>query len=92
MGNSIRIRVDEPTRKRLAQLVKQLGWSPSEVVREGLRVLAACRLGMEWDRIIGLGKFASGIPTSAPRRNTSGISEGEIPTLRVLLCALWLLD
>jgi hypothetical protein len=35
--------------------------SPSQVVREGLRMLAACRLGKTHPRIVGLGKFDSGI-------------------------------
>ncbi len=61
MRSSIQARLDEPSQKRLARLVNQLGWSPSEVVREGLRLLAVCRLGNRSRAIIGLGKFESGI-------------------------------
>jgi hypothetical protein len=62
MANTIQARLDEASRKRLEQLVKRLGWSPSKVVREGLRLLAACQPGNRPRKIIGLGKFASGIP------------------------------
>jgi len=62
MPSTIQARLDESTQKMLAQLVKRLGWSPSKVVREGLRLLAACHLGNGHRKIIGQGKFASGIP------------------------------
>jgi hypothetical protein len=62
MRSSIQARLDQPSQKRLAQLMKQLGWSPSKVVREGLRLLAACHLRNGSRKIIGQGKFASGIP------------------------------
>lgn len=62
MSSTIQARLDEPSKKALAKLVKQTGWSPSKVVREGLRVLAACYPGNGPRKIIGLGKFASGIP------------------------------
>jgi hypothetical protein len=62
MRTSIQARLDLPSQKRLAQLEKQLGWSASKVVREGLRLLASCYLGKGSRKIIGLGKFASGIP------------------------------
>jgi hypothetical protein len=61
MRSSIQARLDSPSQKRLALLVKQLGWSPSKVVREGLRLLAACRVGNGSRTIIGQGKFESGI-------------------------------
>jgi hypothetical protein len=61
MRSTIQARLDEESKKTLKQLVSQLGWSPSKVVREGLRLLAACRLGNGRRLIIGLGKFQSGI-------------------------------
>lgn len=57
----IQARLDDSSRKRLSILVRELGWTPSQVVREGLRVLAATRLRKKNQRIIGLGKFRSGI-------------------------------
>ena len=61
MKRTIQARLDEESQRKLAQLVNRLGWSPSEVVREGLRVLAACQPGNGRRRIIGQGKFDSGI-------------------------------
>ena len=40
-------------------LVRELGWTPSQVVREGLRVLEASYLRRKRRGIIGLGKFRS---------------------------------
>lgn len=41
--------------------MRELGWTPSQVVREGLRVLEASRLRRNRPGIIGLGKFESGV-------------------------------
>ena len=60
MGFSVQARLDERSRKRLGALVRELGWSPSEVVREGLRILEASYLRRKRRGIIGLGKFSSG--------------------------------
>jgi len=62
MPSTIQARLDEPSQKALEKLVKRTGWSPSKVVREGLRLLAACYPSKGARKIIGLGKFASGIP------------------------------
>jgi len=62
MRAAIQARLDGRSRKRLATLVHELGWSPSRVVREGLRVLEASQLRKKKRAIIGLGKFASGVP------------------------------
>jgi hypothetical protein len=61
MRAAIQARLDDRSRKRLTLLVRELGWSPSRVVREGLRVLAAAYLRRKKRGIIGLGKFSSGI-------------------------------
>ena len=42
-------------------LVRELGWTPSQVVREGLRVLEASYLRRKKGGVIGLGKFRSGV-------------------------------
>jgi hypothetical protein len=62
MRVAIQARLDDRSRKRLAALVRELGWTPSQVVREGLRVLEVSRLRKKKRAIIGLGKFASGVP------------------------------
>jgi hypothetical protein len=61
MRFAIQARLDDRSRKRLAVLVRELGWSPSQVVREGLRVLEASYLRRKKQGVIGLGKFRSGI-------------------------------
>src|ERR1700687_5285667 len=62
MRFAIQARLDGRSRKRLAVLVRELGWTPSRVVREGLRVLEASYLRRKKPGIIGLGKFKSGVP------------------------------
>jgi len=62
MRTSIQARLDDRSRKRLAVLVRELGWTPSRVVREGLRVLEASYLRRKRRGVIGMGKFRSGVP------------------------------
>jgi hypothetical protein len=61
MPSTIQARLDQPSQKALAKLVKQTGWTPSKVVREGLRLLAATHTTGRKRTIYGQGKFASGI-------------------------------
>jgi hypothetical protein len=61
MGASIQARLDKETEKSLGQLVRRLGWTPSRVVREAVRLMAACYLPKGRRKIIGQGKFASGV-------------------------------
>jgi hypothetical protein len=58
----IQAKLDERSQKRPATLVRELGWSPSQVVCEGIRALETNRLRKKKRAIIGLGKFASGVP------------------------------
>ena len=53
----VQAKLDADTEKTLARLVDQLGVSPSMVVREGIRILAASH--PKTRKIAGLGKFAS---------------------------------
>jgi len=61
MRTAIQARLDDQSQRRLAVLVRELGWSPSQVVREGLRILEANYLRRKRRGIIGLGKFRSGV-------------------------------
>jgi hypothetical protein len=61
MRSAIQARLDDLSRKRLAVLVRELGWTPSRVVREGLRILEASYLRRKKRGIIGIGKFSSGV-------------------------------
>jgi hypothetical protein len=60
MKTTVQARLDATSQRQLQQLVRELGWSPSKVVREGLQLLAACH-GPKRRKIVGLGKFNSGI-------------------------------
>jgi len=62
MRSAIQTRLDGPSRKRLAVLVRELGLTPSQILREGLRVLAASYLRRKKRGVIGLGKFVSRVP------------------------------
>ncbi len=64
MSTTVQARLDLETQKTLDSLVRHLGWTPSEVVREALRLLGNTRLPRRRRKIkiIGLGEFDSGIP------------------------------
>jgi hypothetical protein len=70
MKATVQARLDEESQAALEQLTRQLGWSPSRVVREGLRLMARQRgLGArKRRRIIGLGKFEGGPPDLATNK------------------------
>lgn len=55
-------RLDPDSQKALERLSGRLGWSPSGIVREGIRLLESCYGQRTGQRIVGLGKFSSGIP------------------------------
>ena len=59
MKASVQARLDRSSQVALEELVRRLGWSPSRVVREGLRLLAACYGKPSRKRVVGVGRFAS---------------------------------
>jgi hypothetical protein len=59
MGASVQARLDSKSQKALASLTRQLGWSPSKIIREGVQLLAACHLGRGERKVLGVGKFSS---------------------------------
>ena len=59
MRSVIQARLDGPSKKRLKALARELGWSPSQLVREGLRLVEASHLRKKKRGIIGLGQFGS---------------------------------
>ena len=61
MRSSIQARLDSDSQKALERLAGHLGWSPSKIVREGIRLLESCYGRTAGQRIVGLGKFSSGI-------------------------------
>jgi hypothetical protein len=62
MKANVQARLDRRSRVALKQLVQRLGWSPSQVVRKGVQLLAACYGVPSSKRVIGVGRFASGLP------------------------------
>ena len=60
MATIVQARLNDAEERKLTQLTRELGWSPSKVVREGIKLVAATHPGKSHLRIIGLGKFASG--------------------------------
>jgi len=61
MRSTVQARLDRDTQRALERLVRRTGWSPSRVVREGLRLVAAC-YRPAGGKIAGMGKFSSGRP------------------------------
>ena len=62
MSDIVHARLDEETRRILARLCRQTGLNPSEIIRRGVKALTATTLPGKKRRIVGVGKFASGIP------------------------------
>jgi hypothetical protein len=55
----VQARLDESSQRALALIVRRLHWTPSKVVREGIRLLAASQQDLGRPKIIGVGKFSS---------------------------------
>lgn len=56
----------------LERLMRRLGWSRSKVVREGMRLLDACYGRRRRGKIVGMGRFASGIPDLGSNKERLG--------------------
>lgn len=63
MNKIVHARLDDHTRKIMRRLQRHHGWSDSDIVRNGIRALGDAELPPQQrtKRIVGLGKFASGI-------------------------------
>ncbi|HEY6489261.1 MAG: hypothetical protein WCC26_08145 [Terracidiphilus sp.] len=61
MKATIQARLDEETQAALDRLVRRHGLKPSEVVRQGIRLVAKQAEEIEPIEIIGLGKYDSGL-------------------------------
>ena len=60
MSRVAHIRLDAHTEGVLERLARETGQTPSELVREGLRLVAAANPASGTPEIVGLGAFASG--------------------------------
>jgi len=58
---SVQARLDPEAQRSLARPFRRLGWTPSKVVREGLRLLTATTAAKGQPRVAGMGKFSSGV-------------------------------
>lgn len=70
MKTTVQARLDEESHAALRDLTRRLGWSPSRVVREGLRLMAQ-QHGTDSKKkrkIIGLGEFEGGPPDLATNK------------------------
>jgi len=61
MKTSVQARLDGHSQATLRRLVRHLGWSPSRVVREGLQLLDVYYGKPAGKRIVGIGRFDSGL-------------------------------
>jgi hypothetical protein len=61
MTSIVQARLDDKSKKTLVALSRALGWSRSEVLREGLRILESGYLRRKKRGVIGLGKFRSDV-------------------------------
>jgi hypothetical protein len=63
MNDIVHARLDDHTRKIMRRLQRRHGWSESDIVRNGIRALGDADLptGQRTWRVVGIGKFASGI-------------------------------
>jgi hypothetical protein len=62
MGSSVQARLDAETQEALRGLVRNLGISQSEVIREGIRLMEMRHTKPKHRKIIGVGQFDTGIP------------------------------
>jgi hypothetical protein len=62
MSRVVHVRLDSRTQETLDRLTRQTGRSPSELIREGLRLVAAATPSAGTPEVVGLGAFSSGEP------------------------------
>lgn len=62
MSRVAHVRLDDVGEAILDRLTRETGKSPSEIVREGLRMVAAASPTLGTPKVVGLGGFESGTP------------------------------
>ena len=68
MAHSIHARLDDETETIREALKKAQGWSDSEIVRRGIKLLASVTPTVKKRRLRGVGKYDSGIPDLATNK------------------------
>ena len=62
MSRIIHARLDAETERLLREVERRMGWTDSEVVREGIKLLSGLLVRGRPRRVVGQGKFRSGVP------------------------------
>jgi hypothetical protein len=76
MARIIHARLDGPTEQILVQIEKRLGWSDSQIVREGIKALHSLLPPRGRRKVVGMGRFESGIPDlGSTRKHLEGFGE-----------------
>ncbi len=68
MKTSVQARLDEESGAALNRLVRRHGWSVSRVVREGIRLVEQLHASPPRRKLIGIGKYDSGIADLATNK------------------------
>jgi hypothetical protein len=68
MSRTIHARLDANTDSLRSELQKQLGWTDSQIVREGIKSLSVLVRANGKRTIIGQGRFASGVKDLASNK------------------------
>jgi hypothetical protein len=61
MSRIVHARIDRETERILNALKLQLGWTNSKAIREGIKALDGLVLRGKARRVVGLGRFCSGL-------------------------------
>lgn len=69
MSSSIHARLDDDTKVMRDELKKAEGWTDSEIVRRGIKLLAAVTPTKGKRKFTGAGKYDSGIPDLASNKD-----------------------
>jgi hypothetical protein len=64
----VQARLDKETQAALDRLVRRHGWTTSSVVREGIRLVEQQHAPAPRPKLIGIGKYDSGIPDLATNK------------------------
>lgn len=80
MKTVVQLRLDEETRAELGDLVRANGWTVSKALREGIHSLARQIKKDKPLKIIGLGKYDSGISDLASnKKHLAGLGLNSMP-------------
>jgi hypothetical protein len=76
MNSVVQMRLDPEAQRTLDMLVRRLEWSPSRVVRESLLLMGRYHSASPRKRVIGVGKFRSGLPDlGSNKRHMQGFGQ-----------------